>query len=140
MELARKHVSFGWWSMIAFLLLGLTLETLHAFKVSWYLDVGVEARRLMWTLAHAHGVLAGLVNIAFGLTVGRWPGGVNWHRKASPCLLSAGILLPGGFFLGGLTVHGGDPGPGVLVVPVGAVLLIAGAVFAALGLRAPSGE
>ena len=37
-------------------------------------------------------------------------------------------MLPGGFFLGGLVIYAGDPGIGILLVPVGAVLLLA-AVF-----------
>ena len=40
--------------------LGLLLESLHGFKVRAYLDVTNETRRLMWTLAHAHGTVLGL--------------------------------------------------------------------------------
>jgi len=132
---AQRHLRFGWWTLLAFLGLGLALELLHGFKVSWYLDVSMEPRRLMWTLAHAHGTLVALVNIAFGLTVRALPATPAWIRRASPCLLSAAILLPGGFFLGGLSVHGGDPNPAVLVVPIGALLLIAGVAFTAVALR-----
>ena len=88
----------------------------------------------MWTLAHAHGTLVALVNIAYGLALRGRESESAWSRRASPCLLGAAIVLPGGFFLGGVTVHGGDPGPGALVVPLGAVLLIAGVTFAALSL------
>jgi hypothetical protein len=45
------------------------------------------------------------------------------------------VLLPGGFVLGGLFAKGGDPGPGALLVPVGAVLLILSIVFAIAGVR-----
>ena len=39
-------------------------------------------------------------------------------------MLRAGtVLLPGGFLLGGLWIHDGDPGLGVLAAPVGGVLL-----------------
>jgi hypothetical protein len=34
--------------------------------------------------------------------------------------------LPGGFLLGGIIVYGGDPNPGVLLSPIGALLLAAG--------------
>ena len=54
----------------------------------------------------------------------------SWGWKSVPR-----VLLPDGFFLGGLSVHGGDPNPAVLVVPVGAVLLIAGVAFTPLALR-----
>jgi hypothetical protein len=39
--------------------------------------------------------------------------------------VAATLLIPAGFFLGGVFVHGGDPGVGVLLVPVGAALLFA---------------
>jgi predicted GNAT family N-acyltransferase len=57
----------------------------------------------------------------------------------SPCgttafLTAAIVLLPGGFFLGGLFVHGGDPGLGVLLVPVGAVCLFAAVLLTARGI------
>ena len=45
-------------------------------------------------------------------------------RIASACLIGAGILLPGGFFLGGIAFYSGDPGLGVLLVPVGGGLLL----------------
>ena len=63
-----RNLRFGWWSLLVFLSLGGVLETLHGFKVGWYVDVGNETRRLMFTLAHAHGTLLALVNIAAVLT------------------------------------------------------------------------
>src|SRR6266404_2898750 len=65
---ADRNLRFGWWSLLIFLLFGGALETMHGFKIGWYLDVGNEVRRLMFTLAHAHGTLLALVNIAAGLT------------------------------------------------------------------------
>ncbi len=41
----RLHLRFGWWSLLVFLLLGLVLETLHGFKIGWYLDVSNSIRR-----------------------------------------------------------------------------------------------
>jgi len=38
--------------------------------------------------------------------------------------LGASVLLPRGFFLGGVVTHAGDPGLGILLVPVGALLLL----------------
>jgi hypothetical protein len=51
-------------------------------------------------------------------------------------LIGASILLPVGFFLGGVQFYGGDPGLGVLVVPIGAILLLAALFLIASGLRA----
>jgi hypothetical protein len=109
------------------------LETLHGFKLGWYLDVGQEMRRLMFTLAHAHGTLLALVNIAAGLTM-RAVKGFELTQGASRSLLWGAVLLPAGFFLGGLVIHGGDPGLGILLAPVGALLLLYGVGRAAWDL------
>ena len=45
---------------------------------------------------------------------------------ASWALLWAALLLPAGFFLGGVVIHDGDSGLGILLVPVGALLLLYG--------------
>ncbi len=136
----RRHLLFGWWSLAVFVLLGTTLEALLAFKASFYLDVGEDTRRMLWRLAHAHGAVLGLAHVAFAFTVPRMarPDGAL-RRLASPCLIGASIALPGGFFLGGLDPHGGDPGPGVVLAPLGALLLIVAVVATAVGL-AGSGE
>jgi hypothetical protein len=123
MNLSDRHLRFGWWSLLAYLALGVVLETLHGFKLGWYLDVGNEMRRLMLTLAHAHGTLLALVNLAAGLTA-RTVRGFVIAPSASRTLLASAVLLPGGFFLGGLEIHGGDPGVGVVLVPIGALLLL----------------
>ena len=39
-------------------------------------------------------------------------------------LYGATCMLPAGFFLGGLVIHGGDPGLGILLVPPGGLLLL----------------
>ena len=35
---------------MVFLTLGIGLEVMHGFKVAWYINVGMETRRLMWRL------------------------------------------------------------------------------------------
>ncbi len=125
MNYARRHLRFGWWSLLGFLLLGLTLELLHGFKVGFYLDVPNETRRLMWTLAHAHGALLGLIHIAFGCCLPHCTRFAPAAKaRASWCLIGASVLLPGGFFAGGMQIYGGDPGPGILLAPVGAACLL----------------
>jgi len=130
MNTSDRHLRFGWWSLFAWLALGVVLETLHGFKLGWYLDVDREMRRLMLTLAHAHGTLLALVNIAAGLTL-RTVKGFELARAPSLSLLWGSVLLPAGFFLGGLVIHDGDPGLGVLLVPVGALLVLYGVGSAA---------
>jgi len=121
-QLADRNLRFGWWSLLVFLSLGGVLEALHGFKIGWYVDVGNETRRLMFTLAHAHGTLLALVNIVVGLTV-RILDRFALRSSVSFALIWAAILLPGGFFLGGIVIYDGDPGLGVWLVPVGAALL-----------------
>lgn len=124
--MARRHLLAGWWALLIFLALGLVLETLHGLKVAAYLGVSHETRRLMWTLAHAHGTLLGLVNLGFAFTlrtVPQWTGGAR--GIASSCLLGSTLLMPAGFFLGGVNPAGGDPGIGILLLPVGGLLLLA---------------
>ena len=123
--LARRHLRFGWWSLLFFATLGLGLETLHGLKVGFYLDVSNETRRLLWTLAHAHGVLLSLLHLAFAGTLAlAGVAAVRGVTVASRALLAASILLPGGFFAGGVVVHGGDPNLAILITPVGAALLL----------------
>ena len=125
MDYARRHLGFGWWSLLLFATLGLVLESLQGFKVRAYLDVSNDTRRLMWTLAHAHGTLLAAINILFGLTLRVVaPGAMPRVRLVSAGLIAAGILLPLGFFLGGVVFYSGDPGLGVLLVPIGGVLLL----------------
>jgi hypothetical protein len=136
-----RHLRFGWWSLLVFATMGLVLESLHGFKVRAYLDVSNETRRLMWTLAHAHGTLLAVVHIVFGLTIRGVPerNAVN-QRLISRSLIGASVLLPGGFFLGGIAFYSGDPGLGVLLVPVGAVLLLTAVLLVARSVdSAPSG-
>jgi hypothetical protein len=119
---ADRNLRFGWWSLLVFLSLGGVLEALHGFKIGWYLDVGNETRRLMFTLAHAHGTVLAVVNIAAGLTV-RSVERFALRTSVSFALIWAAILLPAGFFLGGIVIYDGDPGLGVWLVPIGAAFL-----------------
>ncbi len=130
MNPSDKHLRFGWWSLALFLTLGLVLEGLHGFKSGWFLDVDNETRRLMLRLAHTHGTLLGLVNIAAALTL-RAVKGFELSRAASASLIWGSILLPAGFLLGAAGARDGDPGAGVWIVPVGALLLIYAAFAAA---------
>jgi hypothetical protein len=130
---SERHIKFGFWSLLAFLCMGIALEVLHGFKVSAYLDVGNETRRLLWTLSHAHGSLFALLNVAVGCAL-RGPATLSsrWQRLASPMLLSGSLLVPVGFFLGGTIIYDADPSVGILLVPLGALMLLLGVLFTAL--------
>lgn len=134
-EIAGRNLRFGWYGLVIFSTIGVILESMHGFKVGWYLDVGNEVRRLMWTLAHAHGGLMAIVNILFSLSVRIYLPRTSHIVKASSLLITAMLLFPLGFFLGGAWTHGGDPSIGIVLVPVGALCFIAGLVLTAIGLR-----
>lgn len=139
--IAARHMRIGWWSLVVFASLGITLEALHGMKLGLYLDVSNETRRLLWTLAHAHGTLLSLLNVAFALSLPALPG---WSPRslalASRCLLAGLVLMPVGFFLGGSFIHHGDPGLGVLLVPPGALLVVTALFLTAKAASASQGS
>jgi hypothetical protein len=126
---SRNHLRAGLWSLAVFVLLGAALEAFHAYKSPFYLDAGHETARLLLRLAHAHGTLLSLVQVAYGLVVHVRP--ATDSRMASGSLLAALVLIPAGFLLGGVFARGADPGLGVALVPAGAVALIIGLLSAA---------
>jgi len=130
--LVLRHLRLGWAAILVFLTLGLVLEGLHGFKAAFYLDVTNETRRLMFTLAHAHGTLLGLLHLGFAFTLRTTDAEQSgWARTASPCLSAASLLMPAGFLLGGAVTYGGDPGRGVLLVPLGGLALFVAVLLVA---------
>ncbi len=123
----------GLWALCAFTALGLLLEGLHGFKLGFYLNVEHDTRRLLWRLAHAHGALLGLLNVVFALTARAFPRLAD--TPTSRALLSALVLMPSGFFLGGAFARGGDPGLGVALAAAGGVALFFGLLRLALKAR-----
>lgn len=130
-RLARTHRLYGWTALLIWLLFGTLLEALHGFKISDYLLDPI--RREFWSLAHFHGVGFAIVNLIYV----RWAeaDGLNVAQRklASRMLLGASILMPLGFFLGGLIHFEGDPGIGIILSPIGALLVL---ITAALQARA----
>lgn len=126
-HLCRRHLVFGWCTLLLFLSLGLLLDGFHGFKIGWYLDADNATRRTMWTLCHAHGALLGLVHMAFASAIRSLSDWVGQSRRiASWSLIGSSVLLPGGFFLGGLFFYGADPGLGAFMIPIGGLLLLLG--------------
>ena len=134
---ARRHMKAGWAMISVFMTLGLALEGMHGFKVRWYLDFTNETRRLMFRLGHAHGALLGILNIVFALTLAQAAGKDRDPGLVSKMLLAGSLLMPAGFLLGGISVYGGDPSVGVILVPIGALLLVAALAATAWRTFAP---
>jgi hypothetical protein len=135
--LARVHLRFGWIALLVFATLGAVLEALHAFKSDAYLGVGNEMRRLMWTLAHAHGVGLSILHLGFAATLALGFDALPPRAPlASRFLRWATVLMPAGFFLGGVAPYEGDPGVGVWLTPFGVALLWAAILLVAMDLVA----
>jgi len=132
---SRRALVCGWLLLSIFLPLGLTLEALHALRVPVYFQS--EMRRELWTLAHAHGNLLGLVCLVFSVVAERVIPDERVRRSVSRWITGGAVLMPVGFFLGGVLNSEGDPSPGILLVPLGASMLLYG--LARAGLAARSG-
>jgi len=132
----RRHIRFGWCSLLVFITLGLVLEAMHGFKLGWYLDVSNSTRRLMWTLAHAHGTLLALLNLVLASTMKLFP--ASSVRASSRWLLGASVVMPAGFFLGGWVTYGGDPGLGIVLVALGGLMLFVAVLLIVRGVLAGS--
>jgi len=134
--LAHRHLHLGLWWIAVFAAAGLVLESLHGLKLELYVDVHNQTRRHMWTLAHAHGTLLGLVHLAYAAVLPQLGDlSVVCRQRAGALLTVAGACLPGGFFLGGLWFYAGDPGLGIVLVPIGALALIWACLTILGGLR-----
>lgn len=121
-QLADRHRRWGWGCLLLFASVGLLLESLHGFKLAAFVDH--ETRRTMWRLAHAHGALLGLVHLGFAAQLALARTGAERARSVSLALRVATICMPAGFALGGAWYWEGDPGLGIILVPIGGVALI----------------
>lgn len=119
-SLETSVARFGWTSLTVWASAGVLLEAAHGFKVAAYLDD--ELTRTLLRLAHAHGVGLALVILLFGAHLGRIGEVLGAHLR--PLVVFAALAMPLGFALGAWNHPEGDPGPGVLLVPLGALALL----------------
>jgi hypothetical protein len=116
-----KTLRTGWLLLAVSLPFGVTLEGLHGFKVQAYL--ASDMRREMWRLAHAHGTLLGILCLVFTALAERHVA-ERIRGSVARQLRWGAVLMPLGFFLGGVLNSEGDPSLGILLVPLGALLLV----------------
>jgi len=129
----RRVLVLGWVLLALFLPLGMTLEALHALK--WPVYLGSPLRREMWTLAHAHGNLLGILCLVFASLGERAIPDAAARRTIAIALGAGAVLMPLGFFLGGILNYEGDPSLGILLVPLGGACLLYALVRAAWAAR-----
>jgi hypothetical protein len=100
------------------------LEGFHGFKAAMYLQDPL--RREMWTLAHAHGTMLSLACLVLALWLAKKDVGhadrLKRLRRADRLFAAGAVLLPLGFLFGGMRHYESDPGPGILLVPLGGLL------------------
>lgn len=111
--------------MLLFAGLGLALEGLNGLKLGFFLDPEFHLRREMWRLAHAHGTLLSIIQLVFSGALARGIFASEDRAQLASTLLRAALLLmPLGFFLGGVAPSESDPWIGIWLVPVGGALLL----------------
>lgn len=125
-----RHLRLATALVGVFLAAGIWLEAMIGLRAAGWVDDDV--RRQFLRLGHAHGALLGVLNIALAVVmerIGTPEGWARWIRRAA---LVGAALVGLGFFVGGLWHGRADPGPAVLVVPAGAMMLLASCVAVAI--------
>lgn len=115
---AQKSLRYGFTALLFFVAGGLTLEFLHLIKAPWYLES--HLRRELWVLAHAHGALLALFNLAYAAALPR----IAAAASAGVWLRWGAALVPAGFFLGGIANSEGDPSLLIVLTPLGALAVL----------------
>jgi hypothetical protein len=131
--ISRRLTVLGFCLLAVFLPLGLTLEALHALKVPVYLEDPL--RRELWTLAHAHGNLLGIVCLLIGANGERLIPAEERRRFVARWLTVGAVTMPLGFLFGGVLNAEGDPSLIILLVPAGGLALLAALVRSAWGVK-----
>lgn len=125
-----RHLRLSIGLIALFLASGIWLEAMIGLRAAGWVDD--ELRRQFLRLGHAHGGLLGLVNVALAVAMERLATPQAWARWIRPAALGGAALVGLGFFVGGLWHGAEDPGPAVLVVPAGAMMLVASCVAVAI--------
>ena len=127
---AHGHLRAALCLAAAFLAMGLWLEAMIGLRAAGWVDDPL--RREFLRLGHAHGGVLSLLNVALAWGMERLHTPDAWARRIRPAAL-VGAMLVGLGFIGGALWHGPtDPGPLVLVVPAGAMMLVASTAAVAL--------
>jgi heme A synthase len=127
---AERHLRLSLACIAVFLAMGLWLEAMMGLRAQGWMDDGL--RRELLRLGHAHGGLLGLLNVALAWAMRRLQTPEPWARKTRLAALLGAVLVGVGFIGGGLWHGPTDPGPIVLMVPAGAMLVLTATVAIAL--------
>jgi len=133
---ADRHLRASIALIAAFLGMGLWLEAMYGLRAEGWIDDAL--RREFLRLGHSHGALLGLVNVALGWACERLETPPAWAHRIRLAAFMGALLVGLGFVAGGLWHGPTDPGPPILVVPAGALMVLTSAVAVAL-VRASDG-
>lgn len=125
-----RHLRLSVAALAVFLASGIWLEAMIGLRAAGWLDDPL--RREMLRLGHAHGGLLALVNLGLAWAMHRLETPVAWAPRIRLASWIGAVLVGAGFFGGGLWHGPADPGPLVLVVPAGAMMLLASCIAVAL--------
>ena len=137
----ERHLRWSLALAALFLAMGLWLEAMIGLRAAGWVDDPL--RREFLRLGHAHGGVLALLNVGVAWALGQLETPSAWAGKIRRATLLGALLVGGGFVAGGLTHGPTDPGPPVLVVPAGALMVLGGVVATALvrpGDRVPGGS
>jgi hypothetical protein len=126
---AARHLRIALGLLAVFLAAGLVLEGLLGLRLAGWMEDPL--RRELVRLGHAHGGLLALVNLGVAFAIEKLGTPESWARRVRVAA-SVGALLVGLGFVGGGIWHGAvDPGPLVLFVPAGALLVLSAVLVVA---------
>lgn len=128
-----RHLRLSIACVAVFLAAGLGLEGMIGLRAMGWLDDPL--RREMLRLGHAHGGILGVVNLALAWGMHRLATPEAWARRIRVAAWLGAVCVGVGFFGGGLWHGATDPGPLVLLVPAGALMLLASCLTVALVRR-----
>lgn len=137
----ERHLRWSLALAALFLAMGLWLEAMIGLRAAGWVDDPL--RREFLRLGHAHGGVLAILNVGVAWALGQLATPNAWAGTIRRATLLGALLVGGGFVAGGLTHGPTDPGPPVLVVPAGALMVLGGVVATALvrpGDRAPGGS
>jgi len=119
---AERHLRLSLTVTAVFLAMGLWLEAMLGLRAEGWVDDAL--RREFLRLGHAHGALLGMLNLGLGYALERLRTPPAWATRIRPAALAGAVAVGLGFVGGGLWHGPTDPGPLVLAVPAGAMLLL----------------
>jgi peptidoglycan/LPS O-acetylase OafA/YrhL len=128
-----RHLRLSLGLIAVFTAMGLWLEAMFGLRAEGWVDDPL--RREFLRLGHAHGAALGILNVALAWAMRRLKTPDGWARRIRLAAWLGAIAVGVGFVGGGIWHGATDPGPLVLCVPAGAMMVIA-ATLAVAWVRA----